>query len=104
MGILQLCHFQISSGKDIVNAAFLVFIDSGFTVMTLPSVVYGGISGSFTHAEATEQALLGNKLTDQGTLNDALGALDFEVLPEEDELLSSAAYRKNLTKALLYKV
>ena len=87
-----------------VNAAFLVFVDADYNVLSLPNVVYGGIRADFVHAEAAEQALFENRLDSQETLNNALSALDFEVLPEENDLLASAEYRKHLTKALLYKV
>ena len=41
---------------------------------------------------------------DNSVLQNALLILDDEVIPTEDPVLSSSDYRKNLTKALLYKV
>lgn len=87
-----------------MNAACLVKVDDSFTVLERPTLVFGGISGSFIRASGTEAILEGQSLNDQATLDAAVAVLDSEVVPEEDPILSSVEYRKYLVQALFYKV
>ena len=88
-----------------VNAAFLARVDpSDLSSLGAPSVVYGGLGPSSpAHAFMTEQALADGNYKDQSFLESALAALDQEIEPEDDPVLPSVAFRKHLTKALLYK-
>lgn len=56
------------------------------------------------HAKNTEDFLVGKRLIEEGTLQEALKKLAQELHPDEDPLGSSSAYRVLLSQALLYKV
>eukprot|EP00095_Tigriopus_kingsejongensis_P005797 maker-scaffold88_size394946-snap-gene-2.26 protein:Tk05797 transcript:maker-scaffold88_size394946-snap-gene-2.26-mRNA-1 annotation:"hypothetical protein DAPPUDRAFT_313254" len=87
-----------------VNAAFRATLEPGtYLIQGQPSLVYGGISSTFVHATALEVMLEGQSINDQATLNSALEQLNTEVVPEENPVLASSAYRKHLTQALFYK-
>ena len=88
-----------------VNAAMQVRVpgNSNYFVNQAPILVFGGISGSFFRATATENYLNGKNLNDEATLQTALTTLDGEISPVEDPVLASVAYRKHLVKACFYK-
>ncbi|CAH1787395.1 unnamed protein product [Owenia fusiformis] len=89
-----------------VNAGFRMEIHPNhlnYLVVNKPSIVYGGISPGFVHASKTEEYLTGKCLGDVKVLQGALHVLASEVVPNEDPVLSSPQYRKNLALSLLYK-
>ncbi|XP_039276549.1 probable aldehyde oxidase 2 isoform X2 [Nilaparvata lugens] len=88
-----------------VNAGFLFPIDgeSKTRVIGRPAIVYGGISKTFIHATKTENFLIGRRLLDNGTLQEALKILSDELEPTVDVLDASRSYRKGLALALFYK-
>ncbi|XP_064601061.1 xanthine dehydrogenase-like [Liolophura sinensis] len=88
-----------------VSAAFRFPVDrsNNCTITAKPSIVYAGISFTLNNAEKTEQYLVGKALGDAQTLKGALQTLQQEIKPDEDPLLSSAAYRKSLCLSLFYK-
>ncbi|XP_064601079.1 LOW QUALITY PROTEIN: xanthine dehydrogenase-like [Liolophura sinensis] len=89
-----------------VNGALRMRLDKGpsFTVLEQPSLVFGGISKTLVHATKTEQFLTGKQLGDQTVLQGALNTLFTELLPDDDPVFGSAAYKKQLAVAFLYKV
>ena len=66
--------------------------------------MFGGISDTFSHAEATEDFLIGKSLNDEAVIKEALSILAGEVNPTSDYVLASVEYRKYLPQALFYKV
>ncbi|KAJ8299303.1 hypothetical protein KUTeg_023363 [Tegillarca granosa] len=88
-----------------VNAGIRMNLDqnNGYTVKEKPCIVFGGISKTFNHAVNTENFLTGKQLKDPAVIKGALSTLASEVVPETAPVLSSAAYRKNLTLSLLYR-
>ena len=93
------------SAHAYVNAAFVVpFEPATARVSERPTLLFGGISAQFVHAENTERFLTGRCLTDQATLSGALATLLEEVRPEHDPELADVSYRRRLASNLLYKV
>lgn len=67
-------------------------------------MVFGGIASDFVHASNTELFLENTNLNDPIIFQSTLSMLGQEVVPEEDIILASSAYRKHLAQALYYKV
>ncbi len=88
----------------IVNAAFLLSVDSKCVVRDRPRLVFGGISKTFARAERCEAALAGKDLSDEATLRQALTALRDECVPDAHPISADAGYRRHLALALFYKV
>ncbi|KAL3841842.1 hypothetical protein ACJMK2_019941 [Sinanodonta woodiana] len=88
-----------------VNAGFRMRLDpnNNFTVKEIPVIVYGGISNTFVRATQTEAFLVGKQLGDPDVLKDALYTLQLEVVPDNNPVLASPVYRKQLTLVLFYK-
>ncbi|GFO29431.1 indole-3-acetaldehyde oxidase-like [Plakobranchus ocellatus] len=86
-----------------VNAAFNFQLDAktNYTVKKKPTILFGGISSTKIHAEATEQYLTGKALGDPLTLKGALATLEKELVPEPGYF--NASYRKALALSLFYK-
>ena len=55
-----------SNAHAYVNAGFLALVDieNAFTITQKPTVVFGGISEDFIHANATEEFLIGRSMSD----------------------------------------
>ncbi|CAF0756244.1 unnamed protein product [Brachionus calyciflorus] len=87
-----------------VNAGFRFEIDQNTKkVLSVPSIVYGGISPSFTHAFNTEKYLVGKSLMDESVLIGAFEILNSEIKPNDDPVLASPQYRVSLALSLFYK-
>ena len=95
-----------SNAHAYVNAGFLATVDveKNYGIVGKPSIVYGGISASLSHATRTEQFLQGKKMTDHDMFMAALAILETEIVPDIDPVLSSEEYRKQLGLSLFYKV
>uniref|UniRef100_A0A4D5RAG3 Xanthine dehydrogenase n=1 Tax=Scolopendra viridis TaxID=118503 RepID=A0A4D5RAG3_SCOVI len=93
------------STQAYVNAAFLMEIDAkkNWTVLSKPSICYGGISAEFTHAVKTEAYLTGKKLGDPNVLKESLTILSGEINPDPERLIGKAEYSKQLAINLYYK-
>ncbi|PZC82144.1 hypothetical protein B5X24_HaOG210952 [Helicoverpa armigera] len=87
----------------IVNAGFLFEFKQNSMLLEKASIVYGGISESFVHAEKTEELLKGKDPYTDETLQLALKSLHEEVNPVEAPPEPSAAYRRMLAVSLYYK-
>jgi len=85
-----------------VNAAFKIETENR-VIKGKPSLVFGGINADTTHAIKTEQYLENKTLSDE-SLKEALKILKNEIHPEQDVLLASPQYRRDLATSLLYKV
>ncbi|CAH1231902.1 XDH [Branchiostoma lanceolatum] len=87
-----------------VNAGFRMTLDrqSDLTVVTKPSIVFGGIKKTMVHASATEDFLIGKTITDAETLRGALAVLQAELVPD-DSALQSSQYTRQLAMGLFYK-
>lgn len=87
-----------------VNAGFRFEIDTNTkTVLSPPTIVFGGISESFVHAVETEQYLTGKNLNDQTVILNAFQILNKEILPDNNPVLAAPEYRKSLAISLFYK-
>ena len=89
-----------------VNAGFMAEVDQDnkFLIYGKPSIVFGGISLTFTHAINTENFLMNKNMNDEEMFKHALDILANELDPDIDLVLSSQEYRKQLALSLLYKV
>jgi xanthine dehydrogenase/oxidase len=89
-----------------VNAGFLALVDSAdhFRILGRPSIVFGGISSTFVHARMTEDFLQDRPMDDHDIFLEALTILAEELVLEEDPVLASPLYRKQLAMGLFYKV
>ena len=89
-----------------VNAGFLAEVDreNNFLIIGKPSLVFGGVSSSFTHARNTENYLMNKSMNDQEMFQQALNILANELNPDDNPALASKEYRKQLALSLLYKV
>ncbi|KAI8484808.1 hypothetical protein Bbelb_374050 [Branchiostoma belcheri] len=87
-----------------VNAGFRMSVDrqNGSVVTAKPAIVFGGVNKDLVHASATEDFIVGRKLTDAETLRGALGMLEAELKPDMSAL-QSAEYTKQLATGLFYK-
>ena len=79
-------------------------IDDNFNVLKKPSLVFGGISENFNHANNTEEYLNGKNLKELVTLQGALTSLKNEAIPNNDPVMASSDYRAHLVQALFYRV
>ena len=86
-----------------INAGFRFAIDKSYNVTSTPSIVFGGVSGTFVHATQTEGFLLGKSLIDSKTLESAFALLNAEINPNYDPVLASPNYRRSLAVSLFYK-
>ena len=89
-----------------VNAGFMAEVDqeNNFLVTGKPSIVFGGISSTFTHAINTENFLMNKNMNDQQMFQQALDILADELDPDNHPVLASPEYRKQLGLSLFYKV
>ena len=95
-----------SNAHAYVNAGFLASVDveRNYEIVGAPTIVYGGISGSVTHARKTEQFLQGKNMTDHDTFMSALDILETEMIPDQQPVMASGEYRTQLALSLFYKV
>lgn len=87
------------------NAAFRIKVDKkkNYKILERPSLVFGGISSSFVHANETEVYLVNKSILDPETLKTAYKKLFAEIQPDNAPLQGSPQYRKNLAVSLFYK-
>ena len=95
-----------SNAHAYVNAGFLATVDveNNYGIVGQPTIVFGGISASLSHATKTEQFLEGKKMRDHDMFMAALSILEAEIVPDIDPVLASEKYRKQLGLSLFYKV
>ena len=95
-----------TNAHAVVNAGFLVKVDSSdnYRILEKPRIVFGGINKGFVHAKATEEFLLNRSMNDHDMFLEAMAVLAEELIPEDDPVLSSSLYRKQLSLCLFYKV
>ncbi|CAG9583060.1 unnamed protein product [Danaus chrysippus] len=93
---------RAQNAHAIVNAGFHFFMGSDKKV-TKATVVYGGISSTFTHASNVESMLKGLELFKDETLNKALYILQQELVPEDMPPEASPFSRKAIALGLFYK-
>ena len=87
-----------------VNAGFMALFDkTNSKILNRPRIVFGGISSSFIHASVTEMFLSQREVTHDVFL-EALGLLAEELILDDEPVLSSPIYRKQLAMGLFYKV
>ncbi|CAG7828777.1 unnamed protein product [Allacma fusca] len=88
-----------------VNAGFLFRLDvaNNFRILEKPTIVFGGINPTFSHAVATENFLTGTELGSINTLKAAVAFLQDEINPDYIPPDASAEYRKKLAINLFYK-
>ena len=95
-----------SNAHAYVNAGFVAHVDpeNNFLISGKPTVVFGGISPTFTHATKTENFLMNKNMNDHEMFKEALQTLASELEPDFDPVLASPEYRKQLAMGLFYKV
>jgi xanthine dehydrogenase/oxidase len=87
-----------------VNAGFRFKIDpSTFTVQETPTIVFGGVNESFFSPTQTTAFLFNKKLNNFNVVQQAFSILNSEIVPHDEPVLSSPAYRKSLAVSLFYK-
>ena len=89
-----------------VNAGFMAEVDvaNNFKLIGKPTLVFGGISSTLTHATQTENFLMDRNMNDNAVFKEAVEILKGELIPEYDPVLASPEYRKQLALGLFYKV
>uniref|UniRef100_A0A1Y9HF24 FAD-binding PCMH-type domain-containing protein n=1 Tax=Anopheles funestus TaxID=62324 RepID=A0A1Y9HF24_ANOFN len=86
-----------------VNAAFLLQFGNDKETVQSATLCFGGINPKFTHASRTEKLLVGKRLFDNTTIQQAINSLASEIQPDWILPDASADYRKNLAVSLFYK-
>ncbi|XP_052896949.1 xanthine dehydrogenase/oxidase-like [Anopheles moucheti] len=86
-----------------VNAAFLLQFANDKSTVKLATLCFGGIHPKFTHATRTEKFLVGKRLFDNNTIQQAINTLASEIQPDWILPDASAEYRRNLAVSLFYK-
>ncbi|XP_069995409.1 xanthine dehydrogenase/oxidase isoform X1 [Penaeus vannamei] len=89
-----------------VNAAMAFRVDkaNAHTLVEKPLIAFGGINPTFVRASATEAALEGKSLEDEGVLQAAMQALAAEIKPDNLPQDPSPEYRLSVAQTLLYKM
>lgn len=87
-----------------INAAFLYELDGDKETVLSASIVIGGLSDKFIHADKTEGYLRGKKLFTNETLQGALKVLGNEIIVNRIKGHSKPEYRKKCALGLFYKV
>ena len=95
-----------SNAHAYVNAGFVALVDpeNNFLIRGKPTLVFGGISPTFTHAINTENFLMDKNMNDQAVFQQALQILADELKPDFNPVLASQDFRKQLALSLFYKV
>ena len=78
--------------------------ENNYKILSKPTVVFGGINPTFTHATETENFLMNKNMNDHDMFQQALKTLEAELDPEYDPVLAAPEYRKQLALGLFYKV
>ncbi|XP_038118865.1 xanthine dehydrogenase 1 [Culex quinquefasciatus] len=86
-----------------VNGAFLLQLNAGKDRVESARICFGGINPDFTHATATEGALVGKNIFDNESIQSAFATLVGELNPDWVLPDASSDYRKNLAISLFYK-
>ncbi|CAF4846895.1 unnamed protein product [Pieris macdunnoughi] len=87
-----------------VHAAFLYELDPVQEQTVISArLVFGGLSGPFTHAYSTENYLKGQKLFENHVLQSALSILNDEIVVEEIKGMQKPEFRKKAALGLFYK-
>ncbi|KAG1662692.1 Abscisic-aldehyde oxidase [Nymphon striatum] len=88
-----------------VSAAFFFEVDyiHQCLVQKRPTIVFQGISDTFTHASKTEEFLEGKYLGDRNVVLKAMQLLAEELVPSPNPGFASVVYRKSLAKDLFYR-
>ncbi|XP_026494618.2 uncharacterized protein LOC113399655 [Vanessa tameamea] len=94
---------RAQNAHAIINAGFLLKFQHNSNLIEKATIVYGGISQSFIHAEKSEAILVGRDPYTNETLQLVLKNLKEELQPEENYPEPTAAFRKMLALALFYK-
>nr|XP_032518556.1 indole-3-acetaldehyde oxidase-like [Danaus plexippus plexippus] len=94
---------RAQNAHAIVNAGFLFKSYPNSRLLESATIVYGGISNTFIHAEITEGILAGKDPFTNETLQLALGTLLGEIKPEHNPPDPSVDFRKMLAVSLFYK-
>ncbi|XP_052742295.1 uncharacterized protein LOC112057810 [Bicyclus anynana] len=87
----------------ILNAGVLFKFKQNLNVIEKATIVYGGVSPDFVHANKTEEVLVNQDPFTDETLQIALKSLQEEIDPVEAPPEPSTKYRKLLALALFYK-
>ncbi|RVE42846.1 hypothetical protein evm_012521, partial [Chilo suppressalis] len=86
----------------IVNAGFFFKLNRDNKVEEA-RIVYGAISPTFVRARETENALVGQDLTNEKTLQIGLRSLNEELIPADNPTSMSPLCRKNIALGLFYR-
>jgi xanthine dehydrogenase/oxidase len=86
-----------------VNAAFNIAVDTNFIVQSTPTMVFGGIGAYIVAATATANFLNGKDLKNVQNLQNAIGLLRSELVPDTPPGSASVPYRQNLAMGFFYK-
>ncbi|CAK1549450.1 unnamed protein product [Leptosia nina] len=87
-----------------VNGAFLYELDPQDDATVISArIVFGGLSGPFSHAYNTEAFLRGQKLFENHVLQEALHILHDEIIVEEIPGMLKPEFRKKAALGLCYK-
>ena len=95
-----------SNAHAYVNAGFkaLINTEDNFKIIGKPRLVFGGINETFVHATATEAFLMDRNMNDHDMFLEAMATLAGELVPDDDPVLATPLYRKQLAMGLFYKV
>lgn len=88
----------------IVNAGFLMKMQSDMVTVSSATIVYGNINKDFVHATNTEQFLVGKNLFDNSVLQQAIQTLESELHCDEHPPDPPPQARQELAIGLFYKV
>eukprot|EP01119_Soliformovum_irregulare_P002161 TRINITY_DN1231_c0_g1_i2.p1 TRINITY_DN1231_c0_g1~~TRINITY_DN1231_c0_g1_i2.p1 ORF type:complete len:732 (-),score=224.06 TRINITY_DN1231_c0_g1_i2:1885-3753(-) len=85
-----------------VNAAFNFVLDESKTVVSMPTIVFGGLTGYGKRLPKLEEFLIGKKVTDPEVFREALIQLQAEAIVGHFPT-GKNDYRRSLAPALFYK-
>nr|XP_018909623.1 PREDICTED: xanthine dehydrogenase-like [Bemisia tabaci] len=92
------------NAKAIVNAGFKIKLSNKDALtVSEATIVFGGITPNYVHAEQTQNYLVGKSLSDSQAVQGALDKLDYELHPNFSPPDASPIYRKRLAQSLFYK-
>ncbi len=73
-------------------------------VVEKATLVFGGLSPDFVHAQQAEKFLVGKSIQQKNQIQSAMTMLEGELVTDNDPIHLSSTYRKTLAMSLLYKV
>nr|XP_018909624.1 PREDICTED: indole-3-acetaldehyde oxidase-like [Bemisia tabaci] len=95
---------RAQNAHAIVNAGFKIKLSNKDTLtVSEVTIIFGGITPNFVHAQQTQDYLVGKSLLDSMVLQEALYKLAFELNPNVSPPDASPVYRKRLAQSLFYK-